>query len=179
MSSFTLQKNAQVPLTANVIDQLGSPAHAASAVSWTVADEAIASLDHASGDIVNLIAHEDGSTAVTLTVGALTTILHVTVAATVPSAVSIDIGAPVAKPQPTVEIAAHTEAVEHVEPAAPAEAGEQVEAIAPAETARLAETADSVVVPEVAVEAAAAPTDGPAAPATEHPSEGSQASAAA
>jgi hypothetical protein len=142
MLSFTLQKNAQVPLTANVIDQLGSPAHAAAAVNWAVADEAIATLDQNSGDTVVLTAHEEGVTAVTLAVGSLTTILHLTVAAAVPSSVSIEIGTPVAKPEAAVEHAAQVpvaETVAHVDAAAepvaevaPVEPAPSVEAAAPA-----------------------------------------------
>ena len=96
MLSFTLQVNAQVPLTANVVDQLGDSARAES-ISWSVADESVASIDKASGGSVNLIAHCEGSTTVAVTVGSLTTLLHLTVAAVVASSVSIEIGTPAAK----------------------------------------------------------------------------------
>ena len=96
MLSFTLQTNAQVPLTANVVDQLGELARAES-IAWSVADESIAGIDSTNGSTVGLIAHAEGSTTVAVTVGSLTTLLHVTVAPVVASAVSIEIGTPVAK----------------------------------------------------------------------------------
>jgi hypothetical protein len=121
MLSFTLQTNAQVPLTANVVDQLGAPAQHES-ISWSVADEGVASIDATNGGTVNLIAHTEGATTVAVTVGSLTTLLHVTVAPVVASSVSIEIGTPVAKylPQP---VAAVPEPVPlYVETGQPAEA---------------------------------------------------------
>jgi hypothetical protein len=96
MLSFTLQTNAQVPLSANVVDQLGGVAQAES-IYWAIADESVASIDSTSGSTVTLIAQGEGSTTVAVTVGSLTTLLHVTVAPVVASSVSIEIGTPVAK----------------------------------------------------------------------------------
>ena len=96
MLSFTLQTNAQVPLTANVVDQLGEPAQS-EMISWSVADENVAGIDATSGGTINLVAHGEGSTTVAVTLGSLTTLLHVTVARVVASSVSIEIGTPVAK----------------------------------------------------------------------------------
>jgi hypothetical protein len=126
MLSFTLQTNAQVPLTANVVDQLGGPAQAPESISWSVADETVAGLDGTHGSSVNLIAHAEGATTVAVTVGSLTTILHVTIVPMVASAVSIDIGTPVAKAA-APEVEHHAEAANDAEHAEGAHSPEHAE----------------------------------------------------
>ena len=163
MLSFTLQTNAQVPLIANVVDQLGGPAQAPELISWSIADETVASLDESNGSSVNLIAHAEGATTVAVTVGSLTTILHITIVPTVASAVSIDIGTPVAKAvaelapveAPTAEH--HAEAAndeEHVEVPVSAEHIEPVphDPVAHQEPAPVIAIAESVPVESAAAE---------------------------